>query len=116
VWPTVRVGLDAVRVKCREAWHPSDVYAAIVSGKAFLYTMYDGFCVLQVNPTFGGPELFVWVMYGPNLLKDHEAEIEAELAKLARTVSARWIRHKSPLRGWERRGWTVKERVYEKEV
>jgi hypothetical protein len=112
-WEWVRAGLDALIAKCNESWHPSDVYAAIHSGRAFLYQIADGFVVLQMQQTWGRTELFVWILYAPHDMKPRREEVFTELQQMARRMGARAIVMKSPRKGWERVGFKVKEITYE---
>jgi hypothetical protein len=64
-WDEIRPGLDHTRRKIDAPWRPEDVYAACVTGKAYLYTGDPGFIVVQsqINAFNGRPEMFLWVAY-----------------------------------------------------
>ena len=115
IWPWVLEGLEKLRAKVPSDWHPADIYNALRQQKAFLFTIGEdfGFTVLQLLTDVSGVHLFVWVIYGPRELAEVEQQLYQALRDKAIALNARSIRMKSPRKGWQRRGWRIKEYVYE---
>lgn len=119
IWPWVREGVQDVILKCNERFLPEDVYHSLRLGHSFLYTIDDvGFVIVKRDTDVSGEgALFVWIMWAePETMRPREEQCFAELAELARKANCRVVRMHSPREGWERRGWNITHRIYEREV
>ena len=115
LWPWVKDGLEKLALKVPTDWDVAEVYLALKHQRAVLFTLGQdqGFCILQMLTDSSGPHLFVWALYGPNELAAIEHDLYAALRQKAIALGAKVIRMKSPRKGWQRRGWRVKEFIYE---
>lgn len=118
-WEQVRKGLDAIRERHHEPWHPSDVYKSIVEGHSFLFMLDDGFVILQRHVNFGVTELFVWILYAPHAFESEDSAatqtLWTELETMARKIGARQIVMRSRRKGWAR-VMQIREYIYTHDV
>ena len=117
VWGYVKAGLVTIKQKTGEKWIPEDVYTAIKTGSAQLFTFPDGFTVLQsLKDEFTNePYLFIWAMFHGKHI-DITEEIHSNLRQIAHNIGAKRIVFVSPRR-WEKySGAKVKSITYEIEV
>lgn len=63
VWPAIRERVAAVCERAAERWVPEDVFAEILVGNSFLWTLPDlsGFLVLRVFATAYDRTLHAWI-------------------------------------------------------
>lgn len=117
LWPWVRAGLTWTCVKTEAEWTPEDVRHALVSGNAALWTIGQdqGFVVLQRIHEHGRPVLFVWAIWGPGELGPLQEQIWSDLATIAKQMGAATIQARGR-KGWERAGFRLKDRIFEREV
>lgn len=114
-WPRVVEGLKRIG---EPDWLPEDVYHLLRTpfdrgGAVLTLVGDDGFIVWQRYPGDDGRGmLFVIACAGD--LEKHYPQVYEELDALAREIGCARIRHISPRKGWERRGWTMKGYVYER--
>lgn len=116
-WESIKPGLETMRARFGPDWRVEDVYAACVSGQAFLYVGDCGFVVLQADrcKVTGEPLMLIWLAYA-----DERGSIEryqAEVDRIARDGGfgrmVLWSRRK----GWARvPGWTEVATVYERRL
>ena len=114
VWGFVKCGLETVKRKTGEKWLPEDIYSAIKSGAAQLFTFPDGFTVLQNlrDEWTNEPYLFIFIMFHMKH-EDISEEIHNNLRQIAHNIGAKSIVFISPRR-WERRsGAKIKSITYE---
>lgn len=118
LWPWVQEGLAAISKRLNTSWMPEDVYVELKSGAATLATIADGagFLVLKRLQDYDGQVLFVWIVHGPNKLRQHYEEVFSDVAELAKQSGCIRVQMRSPRRGWARVGWTERETIYEREV
>jgi hypothetical protein len=116
-WFWIHKGLLKVIERAKADWTPADVYLAVKSKQAFLYTLGqdDAFIVLKIMQDQRGPFLFIWVLYGAFAHIRHE--VMRDLRRLAQSVGARSLRVESP-RGWHKwdLGWRIKNVIYEADI
>lgn len=123
IWDWVREGLlQAIR---RTGGHsrPEDVYLLLRGGSAWLYLVMVegqrvGFVILTREHDPDGPVMFIWCLWcEPHSVWETQAELYAELDKIARGIKAKRIRMWSPRRWWERQPFFKQvSAVYEHEV
>ena len=117
VWQQVKVGLIAVQRKTGEQWLIEDVYAALKTGSAQLFTFPDGFVVLQSlrDQWTNEPCLHIWITHHAGH-DDLTEDFISNLRKLADNAGVKKVTFTSPRR-WDRRsGATLKSYNYELEV
>jgi hypothetical protein len=116
-WDDVLPGLADIKEKRSPSWRPEDVYAACLSGKAFLYVAdcCGCFVVLQEKQDAHSlrRDLLVWIGYG---FDDAQGAHVHELLELARKIEAKRLVMISPRKGFERTGWTIDTTTYFMEV
>ena len=122
-WGWVRNGLLTCLERSGQREIPEEFWASLMSGKSTLFHMEHssdelGFVILQKQPDSDGAAVFVWAMWGePGALEPHEAEIVAELDRVARAAGARRLRMQSARAGWAKRQYfTETARIYEREL
>lgn len=116
-WDTVRLGLEHVRRKASPEWLPEDIYAACVTGQAFLYSADCGFIVVQpqTNKITSEPELLVWVAYSN--MPDSVSTFQGAVDNVARDNGFKRLVMWSNRPGWEKvPGWVPKNVIYEREL
>ncbi len=118
-WEAIRPGLEAIRAKCAAEWRPEDVYHRCVAGEWTLFTAPEGagFVVLYqyVSPYSGDRRLVVECGYHVGA-EDPFDVYEPQIMEIGRRIGAARVEFKSPRRGFERKGWTVDDICYSKEV
>lgn len=117
VWDEVRLGLDYTKNKIDAPWRPEDIYAACLSGTAYLYTGETGFVVVQpkTDPFSGAPELFVWVAFarGDKNIERFQESVDALATDHGYSKLTMWTNRQ----GFERvPGWVQVATVYERLV
>jgi hypothetical protein len=119
-WKSIKPGVEHVSSRFGERIIAEDVYHAIKSAQAWLFTIAGdvGFIVLRKSYEMTGePNLFVWLIYGkPHRLKALEQDIYQELAEMAKNAGCARLQFWSQRKGWQQRGWKLSHYVYEKEV
>lgn len=119
VWQWARPGVEQLLREYGERLIAEDVYFAIRSGQAWMFTIEDaGFVVLQKHTDVdGSAALFVWLTWGERgELKEHYERSLEELNEMAKKAKCRVLRMWSPREGWQRVGWKLTHHVYEREV
>jgi hypothetical protein len=125
LWPVIREGLDQVAAHSPDSWIAEDVFMALASGAAFLYTSstdegrYAGFVVLTFSQGYAGRECHVWCAYHcarSELLPEEDAQ----LASIAKEEGCKYLTFFSPRPGWEKRaadlGWQKVHTLYRKDL
>lgn len=116
VWPAVRGELERTIRKCGKThWLPEDVYTAIRTNNAYLYSCDGGWFVLQKHDDPDGPVLFVWVMVGIEMMQ-HKDKILETLDGFAVTMKAKRIRMNSPRKAYCKLGFDAVATIYEREL
>lgn len=119
VWQWARPGVEQVIREQGLRILPEDVYFALRSGNAWMFTVEDvGFVVLQRHADVDGSgALFVWLTWGePQRMEEHYAATLEEINEMAKRVKCGVVRMWSNRKGWERVGWKLTHHIYEREV
>jgi hypothetical protein len=118
-WEEVKPGLLAIAQKCAAEWRVEDVYARCLAGEwtLFMGPEVDGFLILsQYSDRYRNEKrLVVECAYHDGAL-DPFATYEPFLFATARQIGAVCIEFTSPRRGFEKKGWSVTDITYRKEV
>jgi len=113
VWPRVRDGLAKVQEASPEPWWPEDVYHALKTGAAQLFTAGDDALVvtaIDVEPFSGNRTLHLWAGYS-----EGESVVDAaidQLKRIARESGCTSIRFGSTRKGWSKR-YAIQSITYE---
>lgn len=115
VWPTVRAGLEDMRVRFPDIrWIPEDVYAECVNGNASLWIDNGNFLVLKsyVDELTLSRVLYVWIAYGKDLICQ-----QSRLDAYAKEQGYNEIRLTSPRQGWAGiEGWQFIDATYSRKL
>lgn len=116
-WLWAKPLIEEVKAKHGYAWLVEEVFAAVVSGRASMYVSDEPAGVLVVHPEqdqwSGEVSLFVWLCHCVGGLDRIEAETYALLDELKTKIGAsKIVMHGRP--GWQKRGWTIKQIIYER--
>lgn len=109
VWPRVLAGLAEVQAASPEPWWPEDVYHAIKSGAAQLFTAGPSAWVVvavDVEPFTGDRVLHLWAGYsepGTDVLEQAMTQLQ-QIAKEAGCIAVRF--------GSTRKGWSKRYRIH----
>jgi DNA modification methylase len=103
-WPTIKPGLDEIKLKSPEPWIVEDVYVDLFNQKSMLWIALEnmhfvGFFILQPL----GHEVHVWAAW--TLENDYQV-VEKGLQfikNMARNSNAKYLTFSSHRRGWDRR-------------
>ena len=115
-WDEMKPGLEWTRQKIGAPWRPEDVYAACLSGSAFVYSGETGFVVVQpkTDPFNGKPELFVWIAFAFDGLNNIE-RFQSSVDRLAQDFGFEKLTMWTNRPGFEKvPGWTQVSAVYER--
>lgn len=112
VWPAVRRYLE--NVQHYDTWIPEDVYHAIKSRQAVLYTV-DGGCLIvkSLRDQYSNePYLHVWIAYSDNVgaIENCLSQVDA----IAKSLGITRITCNSTRPGFERAGFKRKMMSYER--
>ena len=103
-WPTIKPGLDEIKLKSPEPWIVEDVYVDLFNQKSMLWIALEnmhfvGFFILQPL----GHEVHVWAAW--TLENDYQV-VEKGLQfikNMARNSNAKYLTFSRHRRGWDRR-------------
>lgn len=97
-WPRVRERVAAISARWDEPWLAEDVYAAVLTGNAYLWATPDfaTFVVLQVDPMPHGRDLRVWI--GSNVAAERPAEFMEQMRAIAAECDCSRVVCESPRR------------------
>ncbi len=116
VWDALESELHrTIRKTGGDHWIPADVYTAIRTHNAYLYSCDGGWFVLQKHADPDGPVLFVWIMVGVDMMRHKDAIWEA-LDGFARTMGAKRIRWHSKRKAYAKLGGTLVSHIWERQL
>ena len=103
-WPSIRPGLDKIKIRSPENWIPEDVYTDCFNQKAMLWVVlennhFSGFFILQPQ----GHTLHVWAAW---TLENNYQIVESGLKyikDLASQGGCKYLTFSSHRQGWQRR-------------
>lgn len=100
VWPLLRDRILALSEGW--AWTVEDVFLAVISGDAFLWTTQwgEGFVILQVHAAPYESDLHVWIACNDTIAR--AGEYMPQLIEIARENGCQRVTFDSHRRGWER--------------
>lgn len=116
VWPEVKEYISIVKEQQPDTWLVEDVYAEIKAGKAVLYVVDGGCCVVQPgkDPWTSEPYLHVWIAYcGIHGAIDTYLP---ELDQIARNAGFKSLTLRSKRRGFAKAGFEEKTTMFERRL
>lgn len=113
----MRPMLEEVKQKGEQTWLVEDVYAAVATGRAMMFVSDEPEGVIVVHGDkdqwSGEASIFVWAAHCVGGLDRIETETLALLDDLkAKAGASKIVMHGRP--GWQKRGWKVKQIIYER--
>lgn len=116
-WDRIRPAIERLIQKGGAAFRAEDVYAAVVTGSAHLYTGATGFVVVQPDKDkiTGEATLLVWIAWASG--SGNVARFQPAIDRLAIENGYHKLVMSSPRKGWERvKGWRKVTTLFERDL
>lgn len=114
-WDRIRPAIDQMIQKSGAVFRAEDVYAAVVTGSAHLYTGATGFVVVQkdIDKITGEAQLLIWIACASGA--GNVTRFQPAIDQLALQNGYRKLIMSSPRKGWERvKGWRKVTTLFER--
>lgn len=116
-WDRIRPSIDRLMQKMGADFRSEDVYAAVATGAAHLYTGETGFVVVQNDKDncTGEPQLLIWVACASGV--GNIERFQPAIDRLALENGYRKLVMASPRKGWARiKGWRKVTTLYARDL